>query len=287
MSERHLVYLFIHELFGIQPIGPKFRVVTPDVSNCNMPDHKMHEHHTYKIARFKDRVWQAPDVIMQRGRTYRLRGVLAGKAVRSGVPKYPEFNAHPKGKFAPIGTPYCQWDLESPSRIHQLRLLSIPTRPLFTGKDGLAVDKELKAIGLVQVFEYDRNPSEDLYIVDDQNVPIRMDYGEDNKTASVNIHVWAQIEDESQMSDDDARRHSICATKALTALFQGLDLHGQYSLSVDTWFQTQLPMPDGIRFPELMTLSERFALQQQSKGDFKILCSAKTCGHGSNLFVDG
>jgi hypothetical protein len=288
VDKQPLVYLIIHELFGIQAVRSRVRLVTPDVSNCGDKDHQMHAHHTYKIARYKDGVWQKPDVAMRKDRVYRLIGVTPGKAIAARVPQHPEFNAHPNGKFALSGIPpYCQWDLDSPAQIYQVRLLSIPDRPLFTGRDGLSVDKEVKAIGLVQVFEYAIDSTEDLHIVDDQNVPIKMDYAKDQKTGTVNLHLWAQIEDESQMSDEDAKKHSICATEALKDLFQGLDLHGQYSLSVDKWFESQLPIPDGIRFAELMTLSERFAMQQQGKGSFKILCSAKTCGHGSNLFIDG
>jgi hypothetical protein len=288
VSDTQAVYLFVHELFGIHSLDAGIRLVTPDIPACKNEDHTMHKAHTYKIARFKDRTWQEPDVVMQKDHSYTLRGVQRGKMTLKNTPPRPDFNAHPKGKFAPAGKPYCQWNLLPPLNIHQVRLLSIPARPLFTGKHGDLVDKEVKAIGLVQVFEYARDPKAALQIVDEHSGPIgNLDYELDETTRTVNLHIWAEIENEAGMDDNMAKAHSQCATEALKALFKNLDLHGEYSLSVDNWFKEELPLPGGVRFVELMTLSERYALLHPGRGPFRIRCSAKTCGHGSNLFVDG
>jgi hypothetical protein len=44
-------------------------------------------------------------------------------------------------------------------------------------------------------------------------------------------------------------------------------------------------MPLGIRFPELMTLAEKFVLCPD-RGEDNAECTGKTCGHGGNLFVE-
>ncbi len=296
------VFLFIHELFGIYSQNSRIQLLTPDVSSaCKNAKHKMHKRHTYKIARFKNRTWSQPDVRMRRGHCYRLSGVEAGSLKAGGVPPDCTYNAHPNRPFQLAQTPYCHWDLDMPSKIHQLRLLNTPDRPLFKGTDGDAIEKQVKAISLVQVFEYVPNGKK-IEIIDNQDGPIRMDYKVDKITDSINLHIWAEIENEAGMTDAMADEHSKCATAALMALFKGLDVQGQHSLSIDNWYPTQVQMPGGnaVRFVELMSLSERFALRHpstQGKGDglkangkdgkFEVLCSGKTCGKGSNFFVDG
>jgi|HubBroStandDraft_4_1064222.scaffolds.fasta_scaffold13379_2 hypothetical protein len=294
------VHLFIHELFGIYQQKSGVQLLTPVVPK--MKSHKMHPGHTYKIARFKYRTWQKPDVKMRQGHSYTLSGVLPGPGTTATVPPDYEYNAHPGESFE-LSTeePYCRWNLKPPSQIYQLRLLTIThaDRPLFTGKHGKPINDQVKAISLVQVFEYTRDPDEKLQIIDETTGrPIKMDYGLDPVTNSVNLHLWAQIENEAGMTDKMAAAHSQSATKVLVALFQDLDIQGEHSLSVDNLYSTQLPMPAGsVRFVELMTLSERFALLHPGKtgakskmaakpAKFQVFCSGKTCGEGSNLFVD-
>jgi hypothetical protein len=283
MGENTIVYLIVHELFGIVFRNGRILLVTPDVSGCAVDGQPGH---TYKIGRFKEGKWLT-DRLMTQGRTYSLQGVAKGKMTAANTPSHPEYNAHPPGNFASTTTPpYCQWDLLPPHEIHQLRLLSIPTRPLFTGvPEGNAVERQIKAIGLVQVFAY-KAASDRLQIVDDKGKTVDLDYSPDSVTKTVNLHVWAEIEDESGMDDEMANMHSACATKALANLFTDLHMEGKRSLATDNWFPTQLPMPEGVRFIELLTLGERFALRH---GDEKlgILCTPRTCGHGSNFFVDG
>jgi hypothetical protein len=286
MKEPATVYLVIHELFGIISRSGRVRLVTPDVSACTMQGHPGH---TYKIGRFKDGKW-LPDRLMAKGATYTLQGVTAGKMTAAKTPPHPEYNAHPPGNFAASKIPpYCQWDLLPPDALYQLRLLSIPVRPLFTGDpEGNAVERQIQAIGLVQVFAYTPESSDfkGLQIVDDKGETVDINYAPDVVTNTVNLHIWAEIEDESGMDDKMAEEHSKCATRALRGLFEGLHLDGQRSLATDNWYPTQLSMPAGVRFVELLTLGELFALRHGDK-DFKILCTAKTCGHGSNVFVEG
>jgi hypothetical protein len=304
MGNIETVYLFVHELFGIYRQKSEIQLLPPDVSKCKMKSHKMHKRHTYKIARFKYRTWQKPDVKMLKGHSYTLSGVVPGPRTSAKLPPHCEYNAHPADAFelAEKQAPYCRWHLDPPANIYQLRLLSIPERPLFTGKHGDAIEKQVKAISLVQVFEYERNPGKPLAIVDEKDGPIHMDYKIDKITNSVNLHLWAEIENEAGMTDDMANEHSTCSTAALVALFKDLDIKGHYSLSVDDLYSTQLPMPtsNAVKFVELMSLSERFALLHLGKSASKntrgntegkrtevnIFCSGKTCGKGSNIFVD-
>jgi hypothetical protein len=281
------VYLVVHELFGVSAKGSSMHLVTPDVKDCPDESHTMHQAHTYKIGRFKNRVWLFDDdAVMQKGRTYELRGVSSGSKPGVKTISYRQFNAHPEGKFAYSNNvaPYCQFVAPLPKKIHQLRLLTIPQRPLFKGKDGNKVEKKIKAISLVQAFEYVTN-GEKLQIVDDQQTPVKLDYGVDSVNNTINLHLWASIEDESGMDNGMATAHAKCATKALVRLFEKLDLQGTQSLSVDDWYSKQLPMPDGLAFVELMTLAERFEMLM-SRSHFSVDCSAKTCGHGSNLYID-
>jgi hypothetical protein len=295
------VYLFIHELFGIYSQGSGIQLLTPDLSKgCKNPKHTMHKHHTYKMARFKYRTWVQPDIKMRKGHLYRLSGVQPGALKASAVPPHDRYNAHPNRAVGLKDAPYCRWQLPVPSQIYQLRLLKIPNRPLFKGKDGDIIEKQLEAISLVQVFEYEPD-GKPIQIIDDRDGRIDMDYGLDEVTNSVNLHLWAQIENEAGMTDQEADEHSQCASAALMSLFNGLDVQGLYSLSTDDWYGRQLEMPksNAIRFVELMSLSERFALRhvlpqrkgkalkgRQPLGKFEVRCSGKTCGLGSNLFVD-
>jgi hypothetical protein len=165
--------------------------------------------------------------------------------------------------------------------------VSITDRPLFTGHPhGEDVDKDLKAVSVVQVFEYTLS-TPPLEIVDDLGNRVALDYQPDQATNTVNLHLWAQIENESGMDELMANAHSKMATQALVNLFRGLNMVGQHALWTDGLYQQQFPMPNGVRFVELMTLGERFAMKQQRDHTFRILCVGKTCGAGGNLYIQG
>jgi hypothetical protein len=284
-TEKPVVYLIVHELFGVLSDGKKIELVTPVVKPHI--DSKKHIHeHKYKIGRFKDGKWQT-DVEMKRGQTYTLKGVLPRHAVATSLPCHSEFSPHPPGKFKLTEKPYCKWKLTLPKQIHQLRLISIPecNRPIFLGDPhGDAVEAQVSAISLAHAFEYDAASSTGVKIVDKNENVQNLDYSPDKVTNTINLHLWAQLEDESGMDDDMANQHAREATDALVALFKGMVLRGTSSLSIDSGFTTQIKMPKGIRFSELMTLAEKFTL-----GGGKLLdtveCTGKTCGHGGNLYV--
>jgi hypothetical protein len=230
---------------------------------------------------------------MQPGQNYTLRGIAKRQAVATNVPCHPQFSPHPAGKFKldPCETPYCTWDLKLPKRIHQLRLVSIrdADRPVSTGDPhGDAVDSQLTAISLAQAFEYEVDPQEEVGIYD-KNGLVDLDYKPDESDPSqktINIHLWAQLENELGMSETQANEHASKSTKALVKLFEGLKMDGTKSLSINDCHSTQVRMPVGIRFPELMTLAERFVLLSGRSAD-EVDCTGKTCGHGGNLFIDG
>jgi hypothetical protein len=159
-------------------------------------------------------------------------------------------------------------------------------RPLFTGSPhGDEANEKVTAISLVQVFEYEKNSREDLKIVGKSGVPNPIDLTPQDDPKTVNIHRWAQLEDETGISDEMADRHAHDATHAVKGLFHGLNLEGgARSLSVDDAHEVQRPIPLGIRYPELMTLAERFQMLP-SKTDHKMFCSARTCGHGGTLYI--
>lgn len=293
MKETKTIYLIVHELFGVIHTGRGIRLVTPVVPECKHNGHSHQHQHKYKIGRFKEGKWlihEDQEMVQYPSGCYTLKGVRAGAISGAKTPPHTNYTPHPKGKFGEAGTPYCKWELQLPSKIHQLRLLSIlkKDRPIFTGDPhGKAVDRELKAISALQVFEYSPDPKEPVAIIDSKGKKVELDYSPDEYTQSVNLHIWAQIEDESGMSDQDAIDHARCATKALVALFRGLNMAGNGSVATDNSYGQQLPMPEGLRFVELMTLGERFAMTGSRRSDFAIMCTPRTCGGGGNIYVNG
>ena len=185
--------------------------------------------------------------------------------------------------------PYCVWNLHLPKKIHQLRVVSIreTDRPILTGDpDGDRLDAQMSGVSIAQVFAYDVAPQEQVGIYYGNKL-VELDYKPDEKNSppTINLHLWAQLENEHGMDDDCTRQHAAAATKALVKLFTPeLKMQGDKSLSINDLFDTQPQIPPGIRFVELMTLAERFVLQ---KGGFDqhVECTGKTCGHGGNLYV--
>ena len=160
-------------------------------------------------------------------------------------------------------------------------------RPIFVGDPhGDAIDAQMTAISLVQVFEYQLENPKKFGIFDSNGKLLKgLDLESDAKNPTINLHLWAQLENEINMSDAQANEHAQMATKALVQLFSGLNMAGgRTSLSISDLYSTQLRMPLGIRFPELMTLSEKYVLCPP-RADEHIFCSGKTCGHGGNIFV--
>jgi hypothetical protein len=278
MAKNMVVYLVVHELFGILYSGHAITLVTPVI-----------EEHKYKIARFKNGVFLAP-VDMGRDHCYSLHGVVPRTGCATSIPAHPEFNPNPAGKFSlsPNHQPFCRWELPQPKQVHQVRLLSIPEkcRPLFMDDPhGDAVDAQLNAISLVQVIEYEQPEAGAVAILDGDGKRLNLDYSPDTATHTVNLHLWAQQEKESGMTDPMANAHATKTTAALVALIDGLKMKGHWSLSVDNSCSTQTQMPEGIRYTELMTLTEKFTLRE-TRSDETILCTAKTCGHGGNIFIN-
>jgi hypothetical protein len=289
MPEKIVVYLIVHELFGVLFDAKKITLVTPVVQPCMDSVGTSHEH-KYKISRFKDGRWHGV-VDMRQDGVYQLMGVRERTAAATNIPCHSEFSPHPQGKFAlnPKAKPFCKWNLSLPKQIHQLRLVSIPEceRPVFFGDPhGDAVETELSAISLVHVFEYEQLPGKDVAITDKSGKTLILDYKPDDVTKTINLHLWAQMEDESNITEKMANEHAGHATDALVALFSGLVMHGRRSLSIDNLYSIQVPMPPGIRFVELMTLAEKFTLLENRHVE-DIECTAKTCGHGGNLYVGG
>ena len=289
------VYLIIHELFGVLQTRHGIKLlapVVPPVQCGNDHDGKEHEHkHEYKIARFKEGSW-GPYVKMLNGKTYTLQGIKKRSCVATDVPCHPQFSPHPHGTFTQSKKkPYCAWNLPLPKRIQQLRIVSIrdADRPYLIGDpEGDTLDAQMVGVSIAQVFEYDADPNESVGIYYDQTlVDLNYEADEKNDPATINIHLWAQLENEHGMDDDCARLHAAAATKALVGLFSPtMHIGGTDSLSINDLYETQPRMPQGIRFVELMTLAERFALQR-TDFDPDFLCTGKTCGHGGNMFVQG
>jgi hypothetical protein len=294
MPDTITVYLVVHELFGIIFNGKKIELVTPVVPPPGMPDHD-HEHkHEYRIGRFKEGRWVS-EVSMRRGDKYKLHGVVHRQAVATNVPCHPEFTPHPPGKvelkpMAQIKDKlFCTWILPLPKMMHQLRLVSIrdSDRPVFSGDPhGDAVEAQLSAVSLAQAFEYELDPDKEFGIFDSKDKRVDLDYDPDDKNSppTINLHIWAQLENELGMDDDEANAHASMSTGALVDLFQDLHMKGAKSLSINDCFSTQLQMPSGIRFPELMTLAEKFVLLD-TREEEHIECTGKTCGQGGNLVV--
>ena len=287
-STTPVVYLIVHELFGVLFNGTTIELVTPVVPTMTgHPEWK----HEYRIARFKDGEW-THQVNMQRGEKYSLRGVVRRTAVATPVPCHETFSPHPPGKFKlnPRRKPFCKWHLPLPKQIHQLRLVSVrdADRPIFTGDPhGDAVDNQMTAVSLVQAFEYKLANQSDFGIFDSKGKVKGLDYQPDTKNAppTINLHLWAQLENEKGMDDAAANMHAQMATEELVKLFSGLTMAGGgTSLSTNDIHSTQLRMPLGIRFPELMTLAEKFVLLN-NRTEEHVECSGKTCGHGGNLYA--
>jgi hypothetical protein len=288
-----IVYLIVHELFGVlfKHSHRQIELVTPVVPPNDATGESGHgRKHEYRIARFKEGKW-IEEIQMEHGARYELRGVTHRKAVSTDVPCHQEFSPHPLGTFKLKGDeqPYCKWFLPLPKAIHQLRLISIRDhdRPIFAGDPhGDAVDARLKAISLVQAFEYELE-SPDKFGVYLEGEKVQLDYNPDTKSApplkTINLHIWAQLEDESGMDEAGANEHASMATDELVKLFDGIVMKGNKSLSISDCHSEQLRMPAGIRYPELMTLSEKFVLN--SRKEEAVECTGKTCGHGGNLFV--
>ena len=93
-AETVVVYLIVHELFGVLFNGKNIELVTPVVPV--MDDHPEWKHE-YRIARFKNGNW-TPFINMQRGEEYSLRGVISRKAVATAVPCHETFRPSPSGK---------------------------------------------------------------------------------------------------------------------------------------------------------------------------------------------
>jgi hypothetical protein len=288
MSDPVVVYLIVHELFGVLFTEKKITLVTPVVPPHADPGGKLHEH-KYKIARFKDGKWDS-DVAMRRNAIYRLSGVKKRTAVATNIPCHLSFSSNPPGTFvlSKSPRPFCKWELSLPKQIHQLRLVSIQDsdRPVFVGDPhGDAVEAQLAAVSLVQAFEYEQAPKETVIVTENRH-PVKLDYEPDKVTQTINLHIWAQLEDESGMDDAMANQHAKEASGALVKLFSGLIMDGAKSLSIDNLHTTQVRTPAGIRFPEVMSLAERFSLLGHRLID-NLECTAKTCGHGGNLYLKG
>jgi hypothetical protein len=299
------VYLVIHELFGMLFQDSHVELVTPNIPACKNDRHTMHHRHTYKFGRFKESLWRA-DAKMRRGEKYMLQGVKPGCSSLSQTSFCPKYNARPHRPLSPSKKPlpYCQLSVPIPKQIYQVRLLSISGPVFGSGGDGDPMNKEIEAISLVQVFEYDADNGKELKIVDKRGHKVDLDYRPDtvNDANNVNLHMWASIENESGMDDDMANEHAKCASDALFSLFDTLKLKGTGSLSVDACNKVQLAMPPNVHFTELMTLAERFDItsshpNRKASGrsgrklslanKVHVMCSAKTCGEGGNLYVNG
>ena len=275
------VYLIVHELFGVVLGDTGVRLVTPVVNASGGM-----RGHTYKISRFKGTNW-LPDLPMSQGETYTLKGVVRRSAPATAIPCNSEYSPNPRGTFQVVGKPYCDWKLTFPKRIHQMRSLPIPDRPVFTGDPhGDAVEAELTAVSLVQAFEYELDSKQPLQIVGNDGKGLKLDYDPDEATNTVNFHIWAQLEDESGMTAGQADEHSRHATEALVKLFNGLEMQAERSVFTNGLYSQQSSIPDGIRFVELMTLAERFGLAGLRR-ELNPFCIAKTCGAGGNVYVNG
>jgi tetratricopeptide (TPR) repeat protein len=112
---------------------------------------------------------------------YLIDGLLSGN--EKGLPPNQEYSPTPSGSFSvDIAKSFCLWELPIPKRVHQLRLIVIPdeSRPLFTGDPhGNAVNAKLKAISIVHVFEYDKDPDKELHITPRDQPPVPFDYTPD------------------------------------------------------------------------------------------------------------
>jgi len=315
------VYLFIHELFGV--IWSKdescVHLVTPHIAPMTMPNDAGTEvkmpGHTYKIGRFKNRQWLGNgEHSMKPGGIYRLKGICPGPPVALDSLLKSQYSAFPKNTFKPPdetvpyspdgSTPHCHWVLPLPNKIHQLRRTTVtknpPPDPYFCGgADGDDVQNKIKtdcAISIVQVFEYSPDSSILPTIIENYSgttSPLRtINYKPDPATKTVNLHIWAQMENETSMDDGMANKHATEACDALVQLFNGMLLKCTGSLSSDKLANCQPEMPSGIEFVELMTLSERYSLTHPYKqhkhkldGKYGPYCTPTTCGPGTNIYA--
>jgi hypothetical protein len=286
------VYLIVHELFGIFMSSNKMTLVTPFVSHPDPSNPKLVFTHKYILARFKDGTWQR-DLLMNKDDHYTIDGVVLRSTPATSLPCHAKFSPHPCGKFSLSRThkSHVTWELPIPKHIHQLRTVAIPEtcRQLFSGDPhGDAIDAQLNGISLVHVFEYDMDPESAVRVNvkngDSEPTPVKIDCRLDTDSNSINLHLWAQLENEAGMTDPDD--HSQMASRALVALFEGIHIDpGAHSLSIDNLYPTQASTPFGVRLPELMTLAEKKHFFP-GRDHARISCTARTCGHGGNLYVD-
>ena len=316
------LYLVVHEVFGIHvrpnaAVNEQIQLVTPVVPAMQMPGGNTMPEHIYKVARFKNGSWwplttnpttgplpNRTDYPMGKGATYSIGGVKMSPPNAQFPPDGVDSQYNPcvpdKYDLDPNVQPHCTWKLPLPKTIHQLRLISIPgsARPLYLGSTtGSALNAQLKnAISLVQVFEYEIDPGQELAIFKSENGGVEVKVTEIDYTLgafeqSINLHVWAQVEDERGINDGMADGHAALVVKLMVTLFKGLQfVAGNHSLSINDLYSVQNKMPDGLAFLELMTLAEKFRMQTavNVKKNPKInFCSARTCGHGGTLYVQG
>jgi hypothetical protein len=293
MSHVNKVYLVIHELFGVSIEKDRVFLVTPKVT-CSELDAHAHGHE-YVSAQFKDGAFRFDAYGMAEGATYQLRGILPGRA-----PVFPDsFNPCPGKEFSRCGTPFCTWELPFPRKIHQLRLVDIETsKPLFAGADGEYVDDRLRAVSIVQVFEYLPNGDEvQIVTTPKEGEPKKQTYQVDPMTHTVNLHIWAEIGHPHFGSTGEAIQHSIRAFNALRSLFHGLDMIALNAVPTDPLHGMQPPLPEGFRFVEMLTLPElrdsrkysvtdsQSETQEHEEGVIRPRWTPRTCGVAGNLYV--
>jgi hypothetical protein len=167
--------------------------------------------------------------------------------------------------------------------MHQLRQVDLRrVRPLFTGSDGAEVEKTLEAASLVVVFEYvpDGSP---LRVLEDGK-PIVIDTETDPDTRTVNFHIWASLGRLQHPTDSEGIAHAKHAFSELVKLFPDLDMRPISAVATDDVHARQRPLPEGLGFIELLSLSEIYRVQG-SAGEFETDCTPRTCGVAGNLFV--
>ena len=274
------VYLVVHEFFGVSLGKQEWTLVTPDIAARGQTNHG----HEYKLARFKSGQWVGKKTDLCKG-TYSLEGVKQGYSS-----PLDNFSPCPPGQFhldAKGG--YCQWIVPRPSKIHQLRLVDIKeSRPLFCGKVGSEVDANLEAASIVQVFEYVPNASPIQVVVTRENGEcdrVELDYTADEITRTVNLHIWASLAHDSNTNDSEAIAHAKYVFGKLAHLIDGLEMHAASAVAVDATYSYQRPMPHGLRFAELLTLSEDYRVRRPEDHVVDIQCTPRTCGVAGNLFV--
>jgi hypothetical protein len=273
VSHTEKVYLFVHELFGVSIGNEDITLVTPRVGG----------EHSYKLAQFADGTWSGLKD-MEDGATYQLKGVIAGRTTSFPDPCSP----CPDGEFSiRANAAFCTWKLEFPRQVHRLRLVDINSvRPLFGRKHGEYVDSYLRAVSIVQVFEYLPDGTDVRVVRTLAGKESSTTFEPDELTHTINLHVWAELEHAHFANPGQAIKHAIEAFKSLADLFSGLEMTGLNAVPTDRLFADQPPMPEGVRFVELMTLSEihnvRGPISESAVGK---RWTPKTCGVAGNLYV--